>query len=87
MLKNTFKNFRCIFTVEEHFVCGGFGSAIAEFALAKKWPVQRLHIIGVPDITIHTVGSHEYLRSQTGLTAEQIAQKILTITENYAYRS
>ena len=79
MLKDTFDNFRCIFAIEEHSVCGGFGSTIAEFGLAKKWVVQKLHIIAAPDATIHTVGSHEYLRSLVGLAAEQIAQKILTI--------
>ena len=87
MLKDIFNNFSYIFTIEEHSICGGFGSAVAEFALARKWPVQKLHIIGAPDTTIHTVGSHEYLRFQAGLTAEQIAQKILTITQDYAYRS
>lgn len=87
MLENTFKNFKFIFTVEEHSVCGGLGSAIAELALARQWPVQRLHIIAAPDSTMHKVGSHEYLRFQSGLDAEQIAQKILTVMETYAYRS
>lgn len=87
MLEDTFKNFRCIFTIEEHSVCGGFGSAVAELALAQKWPVQKLYIIAAPDVTMHKVGSHEYLRFQTGLAAEQIVQKVLTIAENYADRS
>ncbi len=85
MIKETFKNFNNIFTIEEHSHCGGFGSAVAEFAIACQLPVQKLRIIAAPQETVHLTGSHEYLRCQAGLSADKIAQNILTTAKDHAH--
>ena len=67
---------KIIVTVEEHTVCGGLGSAVAEFlAPIKNKPPQIL--IGINDEFPHA-GSYEYLLKNCGLTAPQIAEKILS---------
>ena len=87
MLADTFKTCRYVFTLEEHSRHGGFGSAIAEAAIEYRLPVDKLHIIAVPDKTIHETGSHAYLREQAGLTPAQMLKKIMQVTENYAHRT
>ena len=61
-------------TVEEHNVCGGLGSAVAEYLAPKKERPSQL-LIGVEDFFPHA-GSYEYVLQQCGLTAEQIAARI-----------
>ena len=74
----TLKNYlshKLIVTVEEHTICGGLGGAVAEFlAPIRNKPPQLL--IGIQDEFPHA-GSYEYLLNQCGLTAPQIAEKIL----------
>lgn len=65
---------RLLVTVEEHTVCGGLGSAVAEYLAPKvKRPPQL--IIGIEDVFPHA-GSYEYMLKECGLTAEQIAARI-----------
>ena len=74
----TLKNYlshKLIVTVEEHTICGGLGGAVAEFlAPIRNKPPQLL--IGIQDEFPHA-GSYDYLLNQCGLTAPQIAEKIL----------
>lgn len=73
-----------IFTVEEHFITGGLGSAVAEVIsenLHKNSPFQR---IGIPDEFIHSVGTQDYLRLTYGLTPEKIAKSIERKLKKYA---
>ncbi len=64
-----------IVTVEEHGLAGGLGSAVVELLAdaGKQVPVLR---IGVQNEYIKEVGTQEYLRSQLGLDAKAITQKI-----------
>lgn len=68
-----------IFTVEEHSVLGGLGSAVAE-VLAEtdgiKVPFKRL---GVPPGFSPHIGSQEYMLERHGLTDEAIAKSVAGI--------
>lgn len=66
---------KCVVTVEEHQIAGGFGSAIAEL-LSEKLPT-RMKRIGVND-RFGQSGTAAELLDHYGLTADKIAQ---TITE------
>ncbi len=68
--------FDSIFTLEEHNVIGGLGSAMAEIIAEKLSykPVFARH--GIPDEFIHRAGSSKYLRSFFGLDRETLVRKI-----------
>lgn len=69
------KNFKEIYTIEEHNVVGGFGSAVAE-VLAESGNLSRINRIGLQDIYSDVVGSQTYLRGIYGLDGESIAKYI-----------
>ncbi|MDR1197144.1 MAG: transketolase family protein [Candidatus Nomurabacteria bacterium] len=67
------KKCRCVVTVEEHQVAGGFGSSIAEL-LGEKLPVP-IHRIGIYN-EYGQSGAPDELLNYYGLTAEHIAKQI-----------
>lgn len=69
------KETRAIVTVEEHFLAGGFGSAIAEFLSDEKidTPLTR---IGISDEFPKGSGSQEYFLKQYRLTADGIVETV-----------
>lgn len=71
------KDFDLLVTCEEHNIVGGFGSAVAE--VMAEMPVKRAHLmrIGMQDMYATKVGSQAYLREQYGMSAKQIAEKIV----------
>ena len=71
------KDFDLIVTCEEHNIVGGFGSAVAE--VMAEMPAKRAHLmrIGMQDMYATKVGSQAYLREQYGMSAKQIAEKIV----------
>ncbi len=66
-----------VVTVKEHQITGGLGSAVAE-APCDLPDVRQLRM-GIPDEYPHIVGSHEYLCDYYGLSADKIAEKILSV--------
>lgn len=64
-----------VFTMEEHSVLGGFGSAVAEFLSARKNP-PRLIRLGIPDEFLHDCGEQEEARLHCGLDAASLARRI-----------
>ncbi|MBR1948580.1 MAG: transketolase [Alphaproteobacteria bacterium] len=70
------EKFDLIATVEEHNIVGGFGSAVAE-VMAEKPQNAKLLKIGLEDTYSSKVGSQKYLRSEFGIDAKGIANKIL----------
>ncbi len=64
-----------IVTVEEHYLAGGLGGAIAEL-LAQKCPT-RMKMIGVDD-QFASNGPYEELLGLHGLQSEQIAETVTT---------
>lgn len=66
---------KLIVTVEEHFLVGGLGSAVAE-VMAELGSHAKLVRMGVDDQFVKHTGSQTYLRSILGLDAKGIKQKI-----------
>lgn len=75
VIKDCAERFDHIFTVEEHNVVGGFGSAVAE-VLAEFGGKAKLHRIGINDFYCIEVGSQAYLREQVGINADGIVRKV-----------
>lgn len=67
-----------IFTVEEHSIIGGLGSAVAEFLMRKQLEV-KFYSFGVNDKFTKMAGSQEYLRKVNGLGINQMTEKIIKI--------
>ncbi|HOU01855.1 MAG TPA: transketolase C-terminal domain-containing protein [Bacteroidales bacterium] len=63
-----------IVTVEEHFVAGGLGSAIAELC-SQEYPV-KMKMIGLPD-QYASNGPYEELLRKYGLQSDQICETII----------
>ncbi len=69
-----------IVTVEEHSIIGGLGSAIAEYKTTLlNTPPQLL--MGLTDKFVKA-GDYKYLLEKYGLTAPQIAGKIIDRLSN-----
>jgi len=68
------KETHCIFTVDNHNIIGGLGSAIAEF-LSENHPT-RVKRIGVRDVFGRS-GSNEAMKKKFGVSSEAIAAQIL----------
>lgn len=66
-----------IFTLEEHSVIGGLGSAVAEILLEGRILPKMFYRFGIRDVITKNSGSQDYLRAMHGLMPEQIAKKIL----------
>jgi transketolase len=64
-----------VVTLEEHSVIGGLGSAVAEVMAEEGLPVPLVRF-GIPDKFMTTVGDHDYLLAELGLTAENVAKII-----------
>jgi len=82
ILRESIKQNRFLFTVEEHFITGGLGSAVAEFISGQE-KHALLHRIGIGDNFIHDVGSQQYLRDINRLTPEKIAHDIAKVYKKY----
>jgi transketolase len=70
---------RCalVAVVEEHGLAGGLGGAIAEWRAAQDGKLARMLAFGTADEFMHEVGTQAYARRKFGLTAENIAGKVL----------
>lgn len=66
-----------IFTVEEHSIIGGLGSAVAEVLLESGVHVRCFKRIGLQGTFSSKVGDQDYLRAQYGLDAKGIVSTIL----------
>ena len=66
---------KLIVSIEEHSVIGGLGGAIAEYKTTLRNAPPQL-IIGLPD-RFGKVGEYRYLLEKYGLTANQIAERII----------
>jgi transketolase len=69
---------RLIVTLEEHSILGGLGGAVAE-VLAEVGGLSRFKRFGVVDAWPEVVGSQNYLRDLTGISAEKIVPQIMDL--------
>jgi transketolase len=65
-----------IITLEEHQVDGGLGSAVAEVLCDEGVGPKKFLRIGLPDVYVSKVGTHEWLLDQYGLSAPRITERI-----------
>jgi transketolase len=75
VIKACADKYEYIFTVEEHNIVGGFGSAVAE-VMAEYGGKSRLVRLGINDVYCTKVGNQAYLREQYGISADKIAEKV-----------
>jgi transketolase len=66
-----------IFTIEEHSVVGGLGSAVLECLSDAGKTRHRVFRIALPDAFQKQVGTRDYLRKANGLDSESIKNRIL----------
>ncbi len=74
LLDRVFATHGLVVTVEEHFVVGGLGGAVAEYR-ADKPGAPRQVIVGVPN-EFKKAGSYAYMLDTCGLTAQKIAARV-----------
>jgi transketolase len=75
-LREAFSRFKLVATIEEHSLIGGFGSAVAEWAVDAGRAATKLVRVGTPDKFFKKSGEQEFAREQLGLTGHQIADRI-----------
>lgn len=76
MLLETMDNYKNILTLEEHFVIGGLGSAIAEI-LCDNEKDARLKRLGIYDRYYFEYGGREHLHKLCSLDTKNIANNII----------
>jgi transketolase len=68
-----------IFTIEEHSILGGLGSAVAEVLAESDGPKVPFRRLGIPPAFSPYIGSQEYMLERHGLTDEAIAETISSV--------
>lgn len=67
---------RHVFTLEEHVVTGGLGSAIAEACAETGVALKSFRRIGLGDFFPDVVGDQQFLRARYGLDAKSVAASV-----------
>ncbi|MDD2707167.1 MAG: transketolase C-terminal domain-containing protein [Verrucomicrobiae bacterium] len=75
-LADCFASHRGVFTLEEHSVVGGFGTAVAEWLGEHPSPKAVFRRFGSPDAFIHEATEQDHARKRFGLTPPQLAEQI-----------
>lgn len=70
-------NRKLVVTVEEGFISGGLGAAVNEQIISTNRNAGKILNIGLDEFP--HAGSYKWMLQETGLNAERIAEKILTI--------
>jgi len=65
-----------IFTIEEHYKAGGFGSIVSEIISESRFN-PKFKMFCIEDRFSHYVGSHDYLRNNFGFNVDEISVKII----------
>ena len=76
-LKGAFERFKLVATIEEHSLIGGFGAAVSEWLTDSRTSNRNFMRFGTPDAFFKKSGEQEYAREMLGLSAHQIAEKII----------
>jgi transketolase len=76
-----------IFTIEEHSILGGLGSAVAEVIAESDLPKIPFKRIGVPSQFSPHIGSQEYMLERHGLTPVAIAKSVDEVLRTVMGRS
>jgi transketolase len=81
LLDGAFAAKKVVVVLEEHALTGGAGSAVLEWGSAKRVDLRKLLCIGGPDRFLSACGSQRQARALLGLTAADIAPRILSRLE------
>lgn len=77
LIKRCMSRYSHIFTIEEHSIIGGLGSAVGEVILnCPEGRSTRLIKLGFSDTFAPVAGSREYLNDLYGLSAHKIAERV-----------
>lgn len=75
LIKKCIKETKALFTLEEHSVIGGLGSAVAEF-IAEHGNSILFKRIAVPDRFTKVIGNQEFMRRANLMSVDQITEII-----------
>lgn len=75
------KKTKAVFTIEEHSLIDGLGSAVCE-PLAESKHRVLVKMFALPDIYGQLIGDRQYLLTQRGLLPAQIAEKTNSIVSD-----
>lgn len=78
LLHTIFKTYHTVFTIEDHSIKGGFGTAILEFS-AKNNYKNTIKVLGIPDAFLEH-GSVNELQESIGLDVEHLKTKFLNFS-------
>jgi len=67
---------KTIYTLEEHNIVGGFGSAVCEVA-AENGCGAKIVRLGINDEYVSAVGKQDYLRDLCGISGKKISEYLL----------
>lgn len=76
-LEKVFAQYKAVAVIEEHSEVGGFNGAVAEWRVKQPNIKAQFVTCALDDRFYHRVGSQSQLREHGGLTAANIAEKIL----------
>jgi len=85
LLIQKLKKYRCVATMEEHFVSGGLGSIILE-VLNKTKVEKRMLRIGIENNFCRVYGKREYLLGNNNLSKADIKNRLIGWTKQYTNR-
>jgi len=70
--------YKCVLSLEEHYLNGGLGSMVAEWLCESGWgvPFQRL---GVRDIPLGTLGGHAFMLDKAGISRRHVVDAVLGV--------
>jgi transketolase len=71
-----------LFSLEEHNIIGGLGSALSEYVMESGLQPLRFHRFGIQDSFVHFCGDTNHLRNFMGLSSEGIADSIFKISNS-----
>jgi transketolase len=72
---NSINSTKAMFSLEEHSIIGGLGSAISEI-VAEEGVETKFKRIGVPDRFTKVIGDQEYMRRANNLSVDEIVRTI-----------
>lgn len=72
---------RMIFSLEEHSVVGGLGSAVAEVLAELPQPRATLRRVGLAQVFNRVVGSHDFLKRQHRFDLQSVVELVESLAE------
>ena len=70
------KKYKAVFTIEEHFLNGGLGEALAFYFCQEHHSNIIFHAFGIDDFYIYEAGNRAWLNQQAGLSVDVVANTI-----------